>query len=47
VEVASDVLIEKTRSVSTDAEGAYKIVDLRPGVYVVTFSLQGFSTFKR
>jgi hypothetical protein len=47
VEVASDVLIERTRSVSTDAEGAYKIVDLRPGVYVVTFSLQGFSTFKR
>src|SRR5256886_8966125 len=47
VEVASDVLIEKTRSVSTDAEGQYKIVDLRPGVYIVTFSLQGFTTFKR
>src|SRR5437660_6995363 len=47
VEVASDVLIEKTRAVSTDAEGQYKIVDLRPGVYTVTFSLQGFTTFKR
>src|SRR5438874_4422078 len=47
VEVASDVLIEKTRAVSTDAEGQYKIVDLRPGVYMVTFSLQGFTTFKR
>src|SRR5207253_1763808 len=31
----------------TDAEGQYKIVDLRPGVYMVTFSLQGFTTFKR
>jgi hypothetical protein len=47
VEVASDVLIEKTKSVSTDGEGKYTIVDLRPGVYTVTFSLQGFNTFKR
>src|SRR5207249_1670686 len=47
VEVASDVLIEKTRSVSTDSDGQYKIVDLRPGVYTVTFTLQGFSSFKR
>ena len=47
VEVSSDVLIEKTRSVSTDSQGEYKIVDLRPGVYVISFSLQGFSTFKR
>ncbi len=47
VEVSSDVLIEKTRSVSTDSQGEYKIVDLRPGVYVINFSLQGFSTFKR
>jgi hypothetical protein len=47
VEVASDVLIEKTKSVSTDGEGKYQVVDLRPGVYVITFSLQGFNTFKR
>ena len=47
VEVASDVLIEKTKSVSTDGEGEYTIVDLRPGVYTITFSLQGFNTFKR
>ena len=47
VEVGSDVLIEKTKSVSTDGQGQYKIVDLRPGVYAVTFSLQGFNTFKR
>src|SRR4029079_6206970 len=47
VEVASDVLIEKTKSVSTDGQGAYKVVDLRPGLYTITFSLQGFNTFKR
>ena len=47
VEVASEVLIEKTKSVSTDGQGAYKVVDLRPGVYTITFSLQGFNTFKR
>ena len=47
VEASSDVLIEKTRSVITDGEGAYRIVDLRPGTYSVTFTLPGFSTFKR
>src|SRR5262245_46580257 len=47
VEASSDVLIEKTRSVVTDAQGAYKIVDLRPGVYTVTFTLPGFNQFKR
>ena len=30
VEVASPALIEKVRSVVTDGEGQYKIVDLRP-----------------
>jgi Carboxypeptidase regulatory-like domain len=47
VEAASPALIEKTRSVTTDGEGRYNIVDLRPGVYSVTFSLEGFSTVKR
>ena len=47
VEAASPALIEKTRSVVTDANGAYRIVDLRPGIYTVTFSLPGFSTVKR
>ena len=42
VEASSDVLIEKTRSVITDGEGAYRIVDLRPGTYIVTFTLPGF-----
>src|SRR5262245_11903747 len=47
VEAASPALIEKVRSVVSDSEGQYKIIDLRPGVYTVTFSLTGFSTFKR
>lgn len=47
VEVASDALIEKTRSATTDGQGQYKIIDLRPGIYVVTFTLPGFSSVKR
>ncbi len=47
VEASSDVLIEKTRAVTTDGAGQYKIVDLRPGVYTVSFSLTGFQTIKR
>jgi hypothetical protein len=47
VEAASPVLIEKVRSVVTDATGQYKIENLRPGMYTVTFTLAGFSTIKR
>src|SRR6476660_5846842 len=47
VEASSDVLIEKSRSVTTDGDGRYSIVDLRPGNYDITFTLPGFSTFKR
>jgi hypothetical protein len=47
VEAASDVLIEKVRTAVTDSNGRYQLVDLRPGVYVVTFSLTGFNSFKR
>src|SRR6187549_807455 len=47
VEAASPVLIEKVRTVVTDAQGLYSIVDLRPGVYTVTFSLSGFSSVRR
>src|ERR1700730_3571071 len=47
VEAASSALIEKTRSVVTDAEGQYEIVDLPGGTYTVTFTLTGFSTVKR
>jgi hypothetical protein len=47
VEVASPALIEQTRSAITDTQGQYKIIDLRPGTYSVTFSLPGFATVKR
>ena len=47
IEAASPVLIEKSRSVVSDGEGRYSIVDLRPGTYDVTFTLTGFSTLKR
>lgn len=47
VEATSDVLIEKARSVITDGEGAYRIVDLRPGTYTVTAQLEGFNTARR
>ena len=47
VEAASPVLIEKVRSVVSDDTGQYRIVDLRPGTYAVTFTLPGFNTVKR
>ena len=47
VEAASPALIDKVRTVITDSEGLYRIVDLRPGAYTVTFTLPGFRTFKR
>ncbi|MGE0447084.1 MAG: carboxypeptidase regulatory-like domain-containing protein [Vicinamibacterales bacterium] len=47
VEAASPALIEKVRVAVTDATGNYKIIDLRPGTYTVTFTLPGFATYKR
>ncbi len=47
VEAASPALIEKSRTVVSDGQGQYKIVDLRPGTYTITFTLSGFQTFKR
>jgi carboxypeptidase family protein len=47
VEASSPALIEQVRTVTTDAQGQYKIVDLRPGTYTVTFTLPGFATVKR
>lgn len=47
VEVASPVLIEKVRTATTDGAGLYRVTDLRPGTYTVTFTLTGFSTVKR
>src|SRR5438105_12545156 len=47
VEAASPALIERVRSVITDGEGLYKIIDLRPGTYTVTFGLAGFNSVRR
>jgi hypothetical protein len=47
VEAASSALIEKVRAAVTDGTGQYRIEDLRPGTYTVTFSLQGFNSLKR
>ena len=47
VEASSPVLIEKVRTAITDGSGQYRIVDLRPGSYKVTFTLAGFNTVVR
>jgi hypothetical protein len=47
VEAASAALIEKSRTVVTDGTGQYRIVDLKPGTYSVTFTLSGFATIRR
>ena len=47
VEVASPALIEKVRTAVTDGSGQYSIVNLPGGVYTVTFSLPGFTSYKR
>ena len=47
VEASSPALIEKTRVAVTDSAGQYKIVDLSPGTYAVTFTLPGFRSVKR
>ncbi len=47
VEASSPALIEKTRAAVTDGAGQYRIVDLPPGMYQVTFTLTGFRTVVR
>jgi len=47
VDVRSPALIEQVRSAITDSQGVFRVIDLRPGTYTVTFTLQGFSTFER
>src|SRR5688572_11956258 len=47
VEASSDALIERTRTAVSDGTGQWRIIDLRPGVYTVTFSLTGFSRVVR
>lgn len=47
VEASSPALIEQARTVISDGQGLYTIIDLRPGEYTVTFSIPGFSTVVR
>jgi hypothetical protein len=47
VEASSPSLIEKVRTAVTDGAGQYKIVNLVPGVYAVSFTLTGFNTVRR
>ena len=47
VEVSSPALIEKIRTAVTNEQGLYRIIELRPGTYAVTFSLTGFGGFRR
>jgi hypothetical protein len=47
VEASSPALIEKVRSTTSDQNGQYRVIDLRPGTYTVTFTLTGFSTIVR
>jgi hypothetical protein len=47
VEASSPALIEKSKSAVTNEAGQYRVVDLRPGTYSVTFTLTGFTTVRR
>jgi len=47
VEVQSPVLIGGVKSFVTSASGLYRIGNLPPGTYAITFSIQGFKTLKR
>lgn len=44
VEASSPELIEGSRIAVTDGQGRYSIVNLRPGIYSLTYSLAGFGT---
>ena len=47
IEVRSPALIEQVRTSISDGGGQYLIIELEPGIYTVTFTLPGFSTFVR
>ena len=47
VEASSPALIAGSSTAVTDSQGLYRIVDLRPGPYTVTFTLPGFTTVRR
>lgn len=47
VEAASPALIEKVRTTVTDGTGQYRLPELPPGTYNLTFTLAGFTTVQR
>jgi len=47
VEAASPALIERVRAAVTDQQGRYRLSEVSPGTYVLTFTQPGFATLKR
>jgi len=47
IEAASPALIEKVRTVVSDGAGQYRLENLTPGIYKITYTLPGFTTFER
>jgi Carboxypeptidase regulatory-like domain len=47
VEASSPALIEKTRTAVTDGSGQYRIENLVPGTYSISYTLPGFSVVKK
>ena len=47
VQAESAALMEKVRTVVTDGSGQYRIEGLRPGVYTITFTREGFRPYVR
>jgi len=47
IEAASPALIEKVRTAVSDGAGQYRLENLTPGVYKITYTLPGFNTFER
>src|SRR5687768_10319721 len=47
VEASSPALIEKVRTAVSDSSGQYRITELPPGTYSLTFTLTGFATVRR
>jgi hypothetical protein len=44
VVASSPALIEQSRTVTSNGEGRYEIIDVRPGTYSVRFTIAGFAT---
>src|SRR5262245_25919520 len=47
IEATSPALIEKVRVAVSDGAGLYRLENLTPGLYKVTYTLPGFTTFQR